>query len=197
MQELERKLKNHKLLLGSKSPRRRNLLREAGFKFEILPAIETDETFPADMPHTEVPVYLAEEKAKVYAHYITSNEIIITADTIVSLNNEILGKPVDIDDAKALLQKISGNCHEVVSGVCISSLSNKKKFNAITKVYFKDLTTSEIDYYLKHYKPLDKAGAYGIQEWIGYIGVKAIEGSFYNVMGLPIQKLYSELINFF
>ncbi len=186
----------HLLLLGSKSPRRRNLLREVGLKYEVLPVVEVDESFPPALEHLEVPVFLSKIKADAYKQYLRKDAILITADTIVSLNNEILGKPKDLADAKLILRKLSGNCHQVISGVCLTSLTKQKWFHAVTNVYFKQLTENEIEYYIEKYKPLDKAGGYGIQEWIGYIGVEKIEGSFYNVMGLPVQKLYTELLNF-
>lgn len=192
-EEINRKFQ---IMLGSKSPRRRHLLAEAGFQFEILPTIETDERFPDEMPHEEVPIFLAKEKAKVYMDRVIGKHLLITADTIVSLENEILGKPDGIEGARTLLKKLSGKCHKVYSGVCLTAKEKQVCFGAVTNVYFKELTMHEIDYYLEKYKPLDKAGAYGIQEWIGYIGVEKIEGSFYNVMGLPVQKLYLELIQF-
>jgi septum formation protein len=196
MHPIETVTRKYKLLLGSKSPRRRRLMQEAGIPCEILPTIETEERYPDGMPHEKVPEFLAVEKAKAYAQYISGNNLLITADTIVSLDHQILGKPVDLDNARILLQKLSGNCHKVYSGVCLTSTEKQSTFTALTKVYFKKLSSQEIEHYLSHFAPLDKAGAYGIQEWIGYIGVEKIEGSFYNVMGLPIQKLYNELMVF-
>jgi len=196
MDFFKEKLDRFNILLGSKSPRRRNLLRDTGISFKILPAFETDESYPEDMSHEEVPIFISKKKALAYKHYIIKNTLLITADTIVSLNGEILGKPNDNSAAKIILKKLSGKCHRVISGVSLTSMNKQISFKAITEVYFKDLTDEEIEYYIDLYKPLDKAGAYGIQEWIGYIGIKKITGSFYNVMGLPIQKLYSELLKF-
>ena len=189
-------IQKYHLLLGSKSPRRKYLLQEAGFSFTELPVIETEESFPETMDHNDVPVYLAKMKAEAYKKYIKPGTILVTADTIVSLENEILGKPSGYNEARELLLKLSGKCHRVISGVCLTSVDKQVVFNSITDVWFKKLTSEETDYYLSAYKPFDKAGAYGIQEWIGYIGVERIEGSFYNVMGLPVQKLYTEICEF-
>ena len=187
------KFRNKKIILASQSPRRHNLLKGIGLDFDILTSIETDESFPNDMDADDVPVYLAKKKAKTFEKFIDEKTILITADTIVSLNGEILNKPQNRDDAENMLNLLSGEAHVVITGVCIKSLNKEKCFSAHTIVYFNDLNKDEIKYYLEKYQPYDKAGAYGIQEWIGYIGIKKIEGSYFNVMGLPVQKLYEEL----
>ena len=191
------KVKKYTLLLGSKSPRRIDLLKKAGFNFKILPFIETDETIPIHMHQEEIPVYLACKKAEAYRTMISDNQVLITADTIVVLNENIMVKPKDENEAFRMLMDLSGKSHLVITGVCLTSKEKQKQFYDITRVYFKTLDKEEIDYYIKTHKPFDKAGAYGIQEWIGYIGVEKIEGSYENVIGLPVQKLYNELIDFF
>jgi septum formation protein len=180
------------LILASKSPRRQELLKNAGFQFEIRTK-DTPEDYSNDLPLAEVPVYLAQKKAQALANELTDNELLIASDTVVILDNEIIGKPLDLADAKQMLQKLSGQCHTVVTGVCLWSQKQKITFSETTLVYFKALTEPEIDYYLQTAPPLDKAGSYGIQDWLGLIGVMRIEGDFYNVMGLPVAKLYDEL----
>jgi len=186
----------YKIILASQSPRRHYLLKEIGIDFEIKLKQFVDESYPENLVKDEIPLYLARKKAKVFQGELNDKEILITADTIVWLNNSILQKPVDQDDAIRILTAISGQCHQVYTGVCIKSASKEVSFTSCTDVYFKKLTFAEIDHYVTRYQPFDKAGAYGIQEWIGYIGVEKINGSFFNVMGLPIQKLYSELDDF-
>ena len=190
------KFADKKIILASQSPRRHNLLKGIGLDFDIITSLETDESFSDSMNVDEVPVYLAKKKAKTYENFIDEKTILITADTIVSLNGKILNKPKDRSDAENMLKLLSGNSHVVITGVCIKSKQKEICFNAHTTVYFNDLTKDEIDFYIEKYKPFDKAGAYGIQEWIGYIAIKKIEGSYFNVMGLPIQKLYEELSKF-
>ena len=190
------KFADKKIILASQSPRRHNLLTGIGLDFDIITSLETDESFSDSMNVDEVPVYLAKKKAKTYENFIDEKTILITADTIVSLNGKILNKPKDRSDAENMLKLLSGNSHIVITGVCIKSKQKEICFNAHTTVYFNDLTKDEIDFYIEKYKPFDKAGAYGIQEWIGYIAIKKIEGSYFNVMGLPIQKLYEELSKF-
>ena len=187
---------NYKIILASQSPRRHYLLKEIGLNVEIKQKQFIDESYPEHLVREEIPVYISQKKAEVFNGMLAENEILITADTIVWLNNEVLQKPVDEQDAIRILQKISGNCHQVYTGVCIKSAEKKITFSSCTDVYFKKLTYPEIEYYVKQYRPFDKAGAYGIQEWIGYVGVEKINGSFFNVMGLPIQKLYTELDDF-
>lgn len=182
-------------ILASKSPRRQQLLHDLGIEFEVR-LKEVDETYPEDMQPEDIPVFLSEVKSRAFLDDIKPNDLLITADTIVSLNGSIIGKPYDADDATRLLRALSGNEHQVISGVTLTSVQKQVSFRSITNVKFKKLTINEIEYYIKSFSPFDKAGAYGIQEWIGYIGITHIEGSFYNVMGLPVQKLYEEIIRF-
>ncbi len=186
---------DYKIILASQSPRRHYLLKEIGLEFEIKLKQFVDETYPDHLKREEIPLYIAGKKAEIYGK-LEDNEILITADTIVWLKDKVLQKPIDQDDAVKILKELSGNCHQVYTGVCIKSNDKEVIFSACTDVYFKKLTYPEIDYYINHFRPFDKAGAYGIQEWIGYIGVEKINGSFFNVMGLPIQKLYTELDDF-
>ncbi|MCK5170232.1 MAG: septum formation protein Maf [Bacteroidales bacterium] len=187
---------DYKIILASQSPRRHYLLKEIGLEFEIKLKQFVDESYPDRLKKEEIPLYIARKKAEVFNADLADNEILITADTIVWLNDKVLQKPIDQDDAVKILRELSGNCHQVYTGVCIKSNDKEVLFSACTDVYFKKLTYPEIDYYINHFQPFDKAGAYGIQEWIGYIGVEKINGSFFNVMGLPIQKLYTELDDF-
>lgn len=184
------------LILASKSPRRRELLKILNIPFEIKELKNIEENYPEDMAREQVAEYLSLIKAKAYYPDLKEDDILITADTVVILKDEILGKPHSLDEAKEMLQKLSGNVHKVVTGVTLTSTKKSVTFSAVTDVTFASLSNEEIDYYVKTYKPLDKAGAYGIQEWIGAVGVVRIDGSFYNVMGLPIQRLYSELLLF-
>lgn len=184
-------LDKYRIILASNSPRRKQLLGDLGVEFEVL-TMDTEEVYPEGLSMKEIPVYLAELKAKPF-EIKEDNWLVITADTIVWCDGEVLTKPNDADDAKRILQKLSGKKHQVLTGVCIKTKDNKRSFYSSTDVYFKELADNEIDYYIEHYKPFDKAGAYGIQEWIGYIGIEKIEGSYFNVMGLPVQHLYEEL----
>ena len=186
----------YKIILASQSPRRHYLLKEIGLDFEIKLKTDVDESYPEDLVKDEIPLFIAQKKAEVFDNDIATNEIVITADTIVWLDNKVLQKPTDKKDAVRILQDLSGNCHQVYTGVCIKGHNKECAFTARTDVYFKKLTKDEITFYVEKYNPMDKAGAYGIQEWIGYIGVEKIDGSFFNVMGLPIQKLYTELNDF-
>jgi len=186
-------IKGKKVILASKSPRRHFLLGELGIDFEIVENHDVEEEYPPDMKPEEIPVYLARKKAAEFSGTLSQDTILITADTIVWCDGSVLNKPTDREDACRILKKLSGNKHTVVTGVCILSLDKEVSFYATTDVYFASLTEEEIDHYLQEYKPYDKAGAYGIQEWIGYIGIEKIDGSYFNVMGLPIQKLYREL----
>lgn len=188
-------INNYRIILASKSPRRKELLSQLGLNF-VVETIDTDESFPSTMPVSEVANYLAIKKADPFKQRIGKNDLVITADTIVAIENEILGKPASPNEAVEMLQKLSGKTHVVYTGVCISGKHKSKSFTSATRVQFKVLTSSEIDYYITHYHPYDKAGAYGIQEWIGYIAVESIEGSYFNVMGLPVQHLYEELCVF-
>ncbi len=190
-------MNDYKLILASQSPRRKELLAHLNMPFEILVKEDVEEIFPEDMPAHEVPLYLARQKARPYEKDCqSSNMLVITADTIVCCDEHILGKPVDKNDAVKMLQMLSGREHEVVTGVALTSADKQSGFTVSTKVFFKALTPEEIDYYIDHYQPFDKAGAYGIQEWIGMIGIERIEGSYFNVVGLPVQRLYTELKNY-
>jgi septum formation protein len=188
-------LPDYNYKLASKSPRRQELLRSLGVDFHVITK-ELDENYPDNLQKEEIPVFLAELKAKHFLNDLKENDLLITADTIVWFNGEVLGKPGSKIEAIETLQKLSGHEHQVISGVCLSSVQKQKSFYSISNVQFKQLSLNEIEYYVTEFKPYDKAGAYGIQEWIGYIGITHIEGSFYNVMGLPIQQLYTEIQNF-
>lgn len=190
------KLKGFHLLLASKSPRRQQLLRELGLEFEVRSNGDDDEIFPDGLTMTEIPVYLAQQKAKSLLGKLNDKEILITSDTIVWCNGHVLGKPESNEDAYRILSMLSGNKHTVVTGVSLNTTKASHSFFATTDVFFRKLTDEEIRYYIDHYKPFDKAGAYGIQEWIGFIGIERIEGSYFNVMGLPVQMLYVELQKF-
>lgn len=185
-------LRNYRIILASKSPRRQELLADLGIEFET-EIHEVDEVFPEGLPMEEIPQYLARLKAEPFVETLKENELVITSDTIVYVEGEVLGKPADYDEAVEMMNKLSGRRHEVVTGVCLTSKDKQVSFASVTDVFFKSLSRDEIDYYITHYKPYDKAGAYGIQEWIGYIGIERIEGSYFNVMGLPVQHLYEEL----
>ena len=185
-----------KVLLASKSPRRRELLEMLRIPFEIVDLGNLEETYPENLALEEVPEYLSRLKASAYLPYLKENELLITADTIVILENEILGKPKDEEDAKNMLAKLSGKTHLVVSGVTLTGQKESVTFKTVTEVKFGYLSPAQIDYYVDNFRPLDKAGAYGIQEWIGGVAVEGINGSYYNVMGLPIHRLYKELCRF-
>jgi len=189
-------LKGKRILLASKSPRRHYLLKELGIEFEPVDNFQDDEFYPEEMPIEEIPVFLAKKKADNFNDLLNDNCVLITADTIVCCNNSVLNKPDSYDEAYQMLNDLSDNKHTVITGVCLRSAEKEITFIATTDVYFTKLSDSEIDYYLGKFKPFDKAGAYGIQEWIGYIGVEKINGSYYNVMGLPVQKVYKELKKF-
>jgi septum formation protein len=188
-------LPNYNYILASKSPRRQELLNSLGINFEVI-ANEVEENYPDNLSKEEIPVFLAELKAKHFKNHLKENDLLITADTIVWLNGEVIGKPANKKEAVKTLQKLSAHEHQVISGVCLSSIHKQKSFFSISNVRFKELSLSEIKFYVSECNPIDKAGAYGIQEWIGYIGITHIEGSFYNVMGLPVQQLYTEIQNF-
>lgn len=179
------------LLLASNSPRRKELLAGLGLGFKVR-VKEVNEDYPAHLKRGEIAEYLASHKAAAYLEDI-QDEALITADTIVCLGDAVLNKPADYEEAFTMLRSLSGTSHEVITGVCILTKENKTVFHDTTKVYFKALSDSEIDYYITTYKPYDKAGAYGIQEWIGMIGIERIEGSYFNVVGMPVQKLYAKL----
>jgi len=189
-------LKDYKIILASESPRRQFLLKELGLNFELVVNPRFDETYPKKLVKDQIPVYLAEHKANAVFGKVKNKTLVIAADTIVWCGNKVLNKPADHKEAVKILTILSGKKHQVITGVCIKSSEKRISFYSSTDVFFKDLTEKEIIYYVNNYKPYDKAGAYGIQEWIGYIGIKKINGSYFNVVGLPVQKLYSELINF-
>lgn len=180
------------IVLGSKSPRRQALVKELGFPVEIR-IQEVDEIYPEALSPRDVPAYLAELKAQPLISALKSNEVLLTSDTIVLLDNEVIGKPTSEEDAIRMLKKLSGKKHEVITGVYLGNLEKKIIFSAITEVYFSEITEAEIKHYVSTHKPMDKAGSYAIQEWIGYIGVEKIEGCYYNVMGLPLNKVYAEM----
>ena len=186
-------LKKYHIILASNSPRRRELLSGLGIDYEvkILPGI--DESYPENLTGEEIPMYIAREKADAYRPSIKPDELIIPADTIVCLEGQVLGKPKDESDACRMLRLLSGRTHQVITGVCITTAEMQRTFAATTDVTFDTLSEEEITHYVNNYRPMDKAGAYGVQEWIGFIGVTRLEGSYFNVMGLPIQRLYKEL----
>jgi len=188
-------LENYDIILASKSPRRQQLLSDLGLKFSVQ-SMDIAEEFPETLEKTEIPVYLAELKAEAFRPLLKNNQLVITADTIVWLDGNVLNKPTDYNDAFRMLKNLSGKKHQVITGVCLLSTEKKVSFYALTDVWFKPLSDEEIQYYLEHYRPYDKAGAYGIQEWIGHIGIYRIEGSFFNVMGLPVQSVYEHLKEF-
>ncbi len=180
-----------KIILASNSPRRKELLSGLGFDYEVRTLQGLDESYPEGLPMEEIPQYISRKKAAAYS--VGEDELLITADTIVWLDGEVLGKPADEEEARQMLRKLSGRTHQVVTGVTLFTLHSSSSFASVSQVTFAQLSEAEIEHYVTHYHPLDKAGAYGIQEWIGYIGVTSIEGSYFNVMGLPVQRLYSEM----
>lgn len=184
-----------KIILSSNSPRRKELLAGLGVDFEVRVLKGVDERYPDDIPLNEVPLYIAIEKASAYT--VAKDELVVTADTVVIVDNEILGKPKDRAEAYGMLRKISGKTHRVVTGVCLTTIDDQRSFTVTTDVEFKELSDNEIYYYIDKYRPFDKAGAYGIQEWIGYVGVLSLKGSYYNVMGLPVQRIYEEFTSYF
>ena len=183
----------YKLILASNSPRRKELLAGLGVPFEVRVLQDIDEHYPENLPVNEVARYIAKEKADAYRRIVAADELIITADTVVIVGDEILGKPMDEADAVRMLRLLSGRTHQVTTGVCLLTAEKERCFDVTTDVTFKTLTDEEIHYYVDRYRPFDKAGAYGIQEWIGYMGVTGLNGSYYNVMGLPVQRIYQEL----
>ena len=193
---LHDKLKSYRLILASQSPRRRQLLSDAGLEFTLAPRFECDETFPQDMPAEDVAEYLSRLKSDAYPEPLAEGDILLTADTVVIANNCVLGKPSDRAEAIEMISLLSGCDHEVITGCTLRTATRQRSFSVSSKVHFRALDREEIEYYVDCYRPFDKAGAYGIQEWIGYVGIEGIEGSFYNVMGLPVQRLYSILKEF-
>ena len=193
---LHDKLKNYRLILASQSPRRRQLLSDAGIEFTLADRFECDETFPQDMPAEDVAEYLSRLKSEAYPEPLAEGDILLTADTVVIADNRVLGKPSDRAEAIEMISLLSGCDHEVITGCTLRTATRQRSFSVRSKVHFRALDREEIEYYVDCYRPFDKAGAYGIQEWIGYVGIEGIEGSFYNVMGLPVQRLYSILKEF-
>jgi len=192
---LKEKLKDYTIVLASGSPRRQQFLRDLDANFEIR-LKEVDEIYPENLKGAEITDYLAELKAAALEESLSDNEILITSDTLVWHENKALGKPTDKEDAFAMLKSLSGKTHEVITSVCIKNAGNSETFNETTKVTFNPLTDEEIAYYLEEYKPYDKAGSYGIQEWIGLVAIARIEGSYANVVGLPVDKVYKRLMKF-
>jgi septum formation protein len=188
--------KDYKIILASNSPRRKELLAGIDVQFQVRVIQDIDESYPADLPTKDIAEYISHKKAAVYQQQMAPDELIITADTIVVLGNEVMGKPHDEADARRMLRELSGRTHQVITGVTLTTIDKQTSFSVETDVTFKQLTDSEIDYYVSQYKPFDKAGAYGIQEWIGHIGVTGLRGSYFNVMGLPVQRIYEALSHF-
>lgn len=186
-------LSKYKVVLASNSPRRKELLSGLGIPYEVKTLPDIDESFPEGLDAEEIPIYIARAKADAYRPIMGAKELIITADTIVWLNGEVMGKPCDEADARRMLKALSGQTHQVITGVCLTTNMRQVSFATVTDVTFACLSDEEINYYVEHYHPMDKAGSYGIQEWIGFVGVERISGSYFNVVGMPIQRLYTEL----
>ena len=187
---------NYKIILASNSPRRKELLAGIDVDFEVRVIQDIDESYPADIPTKDIAEYISRKKAAVYQTRMADDELIITADTIVVLDSEVMGKPHDEADASRMLHELSGRTHQVITGVTLTTTTRQQSFSVETDVTFKTLSDEEINYYVQRYKPFDKAGAYGIQEWIGHIGVTGLQGSYFNVMGLPVQRIYEALRQF-
>ena len=193
---LHDKLKSFDIVLASASPRRRELLQATGIAYRLAPKFDCEERYPASLSAEEVAPYLSALKSHAYPEQLRYNELLITADTVVVLGNEVLGKPRDAKEAREILGRLSGAEHSVITGVTLRSAEREHTFASRSIVRFAPLSKEQIGYYVDNYSPMDKAGAYGIQEWIGYVGIESIEGSFYNVMGLPVQRLCRELESF-
>lgn len=189
-------LGRYRILLASNSPRRRELLAGLGIEYETVSLPDIDESYPSGLKGGEIPAYISKKKAESYKSMMTEETLLITADTIVWLDGKVYGKPSDEKEAEEMLRQLSGNTHTVYTGVTLTTSEKERTFTVATDVKFAELSPEEIEYYVRKYSPLDKAGAYGVQEWIGYIGVESINGSYYNVMGLPMQRLYRELLKF-
>ncbi|MBQ0049805.1 MAG: septum formation protein Maf [Bacteroidales bacterium] len=192
-QQDDERMKNYKIVLASGSPRRKELLAGLGVDFEVRLLDGIDESYPKGLNGEEIAAHISSKKAAAYKDSLMPNELIITADTIVYLEGTVLGKPKDEEEARTMLKSLSGKTHEVITGVTLMTTTKQQTFASVSKVSFAQLTDNEIDHYVTHFHPTDKAGAYGIQEWIGFVGVERIEGSYFNVMGLPVQRLYQEL----
>ena len=182
-----------KIILASNSPRRKELLSGLGVDYEVKTLPDVDESYPDGLSGEEIAKHIARGKAEAYRSLIQADELVITADTIVWLDGTVMGKPKDEEEAKDMLMRLSGKTHQVITGVCLTTASTQKTFATVTDVTFATLTDEEVDYYVTRYQPMDKAGSYGVQEWIGFVGVENLSGSYFNVMGLPIQRLYTEL----
>jgi septum formation protein len=198
MNNIEKMLKSfrYSLILGSASPRRQELLKSLGFNFIVRPVNADEDHWPAYLMAQDIALYLAELKAGSYPEKLGENELLITADTIVWCDGKVYNKPASFADGKRMLESLSGRMHTVFTAVCLRSALKQTTFYDSSNVYFKKFTAGEIEYYLDNYRPYDKAGAYGVQDWLGYVGIEKIEGSFYNVMGLPVKLLYEEMISF-
>ena len=190
---LQDRLKDYRLILASASPRRRELLAACDLEFTLADKFECEECYPADLAADKVAEYLSQLKSNAYPHALGEKDILLTADTVVILGDKILGKPHSEEEAVEMISSLSGATHKVVTGVTLRTAKQTISFSAESLVSFRTLEAEEVSYYVEKYRPMDKAGAYGIQEWIGYIGIEGIEGSFYNVMGLPVQRLYATL----
>lgn len=189
-------LKKYNVVLASNSPRRRELLSQLGLEFTVKTMSGIDESYPADLEGESVALHIVGKKSDAYRATMAADELVITADTIVCVDGEVLGKPTDADDARRMLRQLSGKTHDVITAVGITTATQSRRFAVTTQVKFAALTAEIIDYYITNYRPFDKAGAYGIQEWIGYVGVESVTGSFFNVIGLPVQRLFTELQKF-
>ena len=186
-------LNKYKVILASNSPRRKELLSGLGVDYEVKTLPDVDESYPDGLSGEEIAKHIARGKAEAYRSLIQADELVITADTIVWLDGTVMGKPKDEEEAKDMLMRLSGKTHQVITGVCLTTATTQKTFATVTDVTFATLTDEEVDYYVTRYQPMDKAGSYGVQEWIGFVGVENLSGSYFNVMGLPIQRLYTEL----
>jgi len=198
MNKIESTMKEYpyRIILGSASPRRQELLKSLGFEFRNNPVKADEDSYPKDLKAQEIPMFLAELKADAYEEPLKEDELLITADTVVWCDGKVFNKPSNFVEGKQMLEALSGKMHEVFTAVCLKSANKQTTFFDMSKVYFKKFSSEEIEYYLTNFSPYDKAGSYGVQDWLGYIGIEKIEGSFYNVMGLPVKQLYEELIKF-
>ena len=186
-------IQHYKIVLASNSPRRRELLSGLNLEYTVRVLPDINESYPDTLKGEEIPMYISREKAGAYRNSMAEDELIITADTVVCINEKVLGKPRTQEEAKEMLRELSGKTHQVITGVCLMTCGLQRTFSATTQVTFDVLTEDEIEFYVEKFRPLDKAGAYGVQEWIGFVGVSRLEGSYFNVMGLPVQRLYQEL----
>lgn len=189
---LTEKLKNYNVVLVSASPRRRELLKGLEFDFSCK-SVDIDESYPPNLEGAQIPLYIADKKADAFLPMMGDKDLVITADTVVIAEDLVLGKPHDINEAKKMLEMLSGKTHKVITGICLMTKNKRRSFHSMSEVTFTELSDEEINHYLNIYKPFDKAGAYGVQEWIGFIGIEKLVGSFYNVMGLPVHRLYREM----